>query len=226
MRRWTLRVLCWLALGAVVNVAVAWAGACLFEPSRDVTSQFFRGDDLENPLSWPLPRYGSLEFQHPNTVAQMRRFIRGDIEAGAHSVRVPAFDEATGLAREVPTSPNYFLMDVQSFGFPCLALRGVRSGYFLESTRAPESVQTVGWLAVPRWIVRSSIPDPGVPYLVLPMGFAVNTGVYAAVLAVLSLSAEVRRWHRRRHHLCIRCACPVADPAKPCSECGRLPTTR
>src|SRR5271169_5046740 len=52
MRRWTMRVLCWLALGAGVNVAVAWAPYWLFalysHPMRFATK----------PIeAWSFPEY-------------------------------------------------------------------------------------------------------------------------------------------------------------------------
>ena len=56
----------------------------------------------------------------------------------------------------------------------------------------------------------------------VPTGFALNTLFYALPISLLWLApGQFRRWHRRRKGLCIHCAYPVADPAKPCPECGK-----
>ena len=56
----------------------------------------------------------------------------------------------------------------------------------------------------------------------LLLGFAADTMFYGGLLAMVWYSpGTFRRWHRRRKGLCVHCAYPIADPASPCSECGK-----
>ena len=208
MRRWTLRVLCWLALGAVVNVGVAWGAALYFgQPDR-------LGRKWHSAPDWPAPDLAPSDYPHA--------LWRCDIPAVACTMSVH-----TANWRETSTFVFYFRRDdyaheqyLSACGWParCLQQIWVGRGTKFET---PWSRRLPGWFATRR------DPNAVVPIMLIPAGFVINTLFYALPIALLWLApCQFRRWHRRRHHLCVHCAYPVADHAKPCSECGNLPTTR
>ena len=215
MRRWTLRVLCWLALGAVVNVTAAWGYVLLHEPLC-VAAQW--GGSTKK--AWPAPEYlppdarelDCVEGGYTNAWITHRNASRGPQTTFYRVPRDPHSDDAF----------DFVSMTIEEYGWPKRALRlvhvcipgnrdiGGLYEAFMTSPRLPS------WLRLRCY-----------PFGPLWPGLLLNTLFYAATSALLwFLPGGVKRWHRRRHHLCIHCAYPVADPAKPCSECGRLPTTR
>ena len=198
MRRWTLRVLCWLALGAVVNVGVTCASVGSNRP----------GFGVVRPLeSWPLQEYLSKNWPPPY----------GQLEAQSWgwTVQMPVSDRAEAW------------MNVDTFGWPMRCARRVSTFCGGSTVTHREGWQLVESLAQFQWLTGKWANLRFFPTHVLAGGFILNTLLYAVLSAIVWYGpGTIRRWHRRRHQLCIHCAYPVADPAKPCSECGRSPAAR
>ena len=77
-------------------------------------------------------------------------------------------------------------------------------------------------------VMRPLLREPGffVPVGVIPVGFVIDSIVYAVVLWLLICGAVVlRRVIRRRRRLCPKCGYPVGESSV-CSECGRLLSAR
>ena len=215
MRRWILRAVCWVVLGAAVNVGVAWA--CTSE---------FGGTERAVPRdgAWPSPAPKSWP------IAPVL-----DVERGL------GWTDASARATDWDHLPSVeYTMSIYQVGWPWHSLYRrflyTRCGEeldFLRTSRWERGFQGPDWLRVCRTVRDGNLPpfkrihSLHVPICPLWPGFALNSLVYALPIALLWLTpGQLRRWHRRRRNLCIHCAYPVADPAKPCSECGRLPTTR
>ena len=65
-----------------------------------------------------------------------------------------------------------------------------------------------------------------VPFGILPVGFAVNTLIYAVALgSAMLLSRVAVRWIRLRRGRCPRCAYPIGISST-CTECGEVLTKR
>ena len=193
MLRCTLRVLCWLALGAVVNVGVAWWPAihrCQPIPGN--------ASYIE---TWVPSRYDPTNYPPPHSLWADNGWL--------FDCRVAEWNWAEG--RPIVS------VQVYEVGLPLRSLRCARVDGLTLTTWQDVAVQ-------PRARFDGKIPCALRP---CGFGFMFNTLFYALPIAVLWLApGQLRRWHRRRHGHCIHCCYPVGDPAKPCSECGRSPTTR
>lgn len=114
MRRWTSRLLCWLTLGALVNVALAmaWAyhdgGKRLATNSRTSSSQ---------GLAWPFPNYAGKNWPPPALVV----FLEGPGWSGVYSQSEQRSNRA--LSGWLPD----FMMVTQSYGWPARSLRRVQT---------------------------------------------------------------------------------------------------
>ena len=209
MCRWTFRVLCWLALGAAANVAVALAFAWRFAGTS-------RTAPLATPC-WPMATPASAEWPNPSVAGQWSGVgvTSETYECFLHE-RPPNTPGSERLLVTVDRleEPEY-VMHVDTFGWPARSIRRASAGY--TSTGRLTTVE--GWeVGFDVW--------PSHP---MPIGFVANTLLYGAVLStpVCAWCAPrtIRRWHRCRRGLCIQCAYPVADLDKPCPECGKPSTS-
>lgn len=106
-----------------------------------------------------------------------------------------------------------------SAGLPMRSMRGL--------ALAEAADQPAGRLAgsvisryVGAWPLDSSRDWLMLPYAIVPLGFLVNTAVYAAALALIGLGMrQARRSRRLTRGLCPRCKYPLAD-LPTCPECG------
>ena len=208
MRRWTLRVLCWLVIGAVVNVAVIWSGIWFVMPFGWDAHGMKKGPTQE----WLIPAYASNNWPPP---------YFGD------EWWVPGFTRQDVFTRAVPPDPEaqYFQI-IESFGWPARSLRVVLTKDGSETT--PVYAVREGWLLVStpqEWHkTRDCLPM----HPIWP-GFLWDAMFYGALSAFSWHGpGQVRRWRRRGKgpgH-CAKCGYDLTGlaPGNKCPECGKAST--
>ena len=205
MKRRLAKLVVFLLLGAIVNVAVAWGCQLKFEsfpPLPVDTAHQFRGWDI-----WTWNALG----------AQQIGNVMGDSSseyiASLEQWEPPAWSRLSQLPIYERLDPEGLQVD-RAFGLPVLSV-----WYGLDAKRASgtslvSSREITGWL----------------PYRDLAMtpiwpGFAINTVFYAAILAILWLLAlgpfTLRRAIRRKRGHCIKCGYDLGHADhRACPECG------
>ncbi len=188
-----------LILGAIVNVIVAW-GCARFSQELDSTFavRVIDGWQVEVPKRWP-------PCDQANEVTWIGLRVRLCSGGALYVTTIPdAFDPAFGL-------------QVFDAGWPLHALRAIRSNKLRNSLWA-RGVSAVESKRDPRAL------NPPIPLLPIPLGFAVNTLFYAAILFIPFTSLGVLKRRRRvRKDLCPRCAYDLAGLTL-CPECGLTPS--
>jgi hypothetical protein len=220
-RRTTLRGLAFracvfLALGAIINVAVAW-GCALWS----VQEVWVADTPIEPPRRWPayLERIG-----WPEPTAAVRREGMG---VGVTVIEITGGDAEAGYRRTDPADKVFVSLEVRRFGLPLQSLQWERHGIHAgprSREMASEAWSAAGWR---RGINVSQMTGAvgGGLYRALPLtpvlpGFVLNTLLYAAILwaPIVGLPACRRRLRHRRGQ-CPACAYPVGvSPV--CTECG------
>ncbi|MBY0262930.1 MAG: hypothetical protein K2Q20_11335 [Phycisphaerales bacterium] len=115
------------------------------------------------------------------------------------------------------------------YGLPMRSLRRAEQSQVCVTDWLPNQFQPPGleggW--PPHWHKRSvgvsmfGPPHPTFAILPMPLGFAVNTLLFASLLALPLLVPAARRRRRLKLGLCPRCAYPLLAAASPlCPECG------
>jgi hypothetical protein len=202
------RVLVFLLLGAIVNVAVAWGCAAWIGCPRREYRASFEPWVREVPTEWLPPRqigYGSV----PG---------RSGIYQTTAGFGMPGrvFEQYVKIG-------NCFWISVDQFGWPRLSLEceertAVLPGDVRNITRLPLDIQIPG-VAPSRGIF-----DRYLPLRPLWPGFAINTIFYAVILALLFYGpGRVRRFVRVRRGRCPACGFIIAPGTCAnglCSECG------
>jgi hypothetical protein len=228
VRRIITRAIVFLLLGAIVNVAVAWACALYpWDPRARGLAAFrpFEGDD--DGRGWLVnlhQRWG-----HSRVIAfpKMSQYNFPVDEAlpaiyPSWSGWPRGLDEAGG-----PDLPGRLMVDAA--GWPVLALIGSRTDSW-----PWEPASNEGWTGAVGLSPRVVTLKPGqtVTYeRALPLrpvwpGFAINTALYAAILWLLFAAPfALRRCRRIKRGLCPACAYPVGT-SDVCTECGAAVKSR
>ncbi len=228
MRRVAIAVL-FLASGVVVNVAVAWSCAYWIDGGRSLVASPVRGNTaLEHPR-WQIlagRRPGVMVIRSDAsgippppvplptdaTQQEIQAWLQGKpIRIGRPQiVRAPKWSRAC----VPPDEADYELRAVweDARGWPMLSLLSYSYdfGGRVESSWALDLGGTQGPMGLPRVL----------PLRPILIGNAVNTVSFAAVLWAIVLGpGTLRRFIRRRRHLCPACGYPVGE-SKLCTECG------
>jgi hypothetical protein len=195
-----------LSMGAIINMAVAWA--CVLRIDSALTNrQVLTPAEVDEIL----PAYGY-------KVAPGRLPILAD----RYQVLGFAFDEVVWMQRDSDGRLPAHQLNVFSAGWPFLALEGTRCDALMSDVwTLPSSVM--------RLDNYRGYPLPTRP---LSPGFAINTILYAAMLWVVFATPGMIKRTRRRilrgRGLCIHCGYDLrGQPAPPdgnsikCPECGR-----
>ena len=226
MKRATYRIVLFLLLGAIINVAVAWGCAAWSTRPPDQSPEDF----------FPTLKYWG-EFDADRTLLESLGWNGREETPDAEYILFAMASAAPGLVyRELAESsrskdPNfegYVISTDVAYetlaGWPYLALRGVR---WNQAQRGEPD----------RWVDHMLIETPlqadilsgrdsrSLPFRPTWPGFAINTILYA-FLGWLLVSAlfQLRRSIRRKHGACIKCRYDLrhAEHAV-CPECGATP---
>jgi hypothetical protein len=189
------RVILFLLLGAIVNVAVAIGLAFAVSPWQiRVESSEWGGAMVTPNLEWTVERRGvagSMQICSTWRTVDPKTFAK-HTEWGFDQPGQSMFP--IGLRNASPPSPDrYQIFDMR--GLPCLSL----------------------------WTERETQPWQGVevPFRPLWPGFAINTVFYAVILWLLfAAPIALRRRRRIKRGLCPACAYPIGE-SDVCTECGR-----
>jgi hypothetical protein len=197
LRRRTLAKLgLFLLVGAVVNVGVAWG--CVHKVNSPPWPPPVSSTDMPAPSAWPIEWREGLPA--PTKRTHKRRWL---------------FDEDIvrgGAVRDAVISIQY------SVGIPLRSMRW-RFTYDM-ALRAPGgdrwAIVTGAWKLPDHTPLRPKF----LPYSASPVGFAANSILFGALLAVATgIAHAIGRAHRRARGLCPRCKYPLAD-LPTCPECG------
>ncbi len=228
MKRRLAKLVVFLLLGAVVNVAVAWGCAAWSDP-RDsyhfVMSYYSpRNESLRTELSWiegtewaPSTEWHAVATE-PLVALGLRRvaFYELPVNSGG------------GTGQREP-----FVVRTQA-GWPALSVTG--AVWFPWVKRARPQVAGFGKIQLSQAIgieidVDDVFPDPpnwphrehrALPYAPIWPGFAINTIFYAAILWLPFGPFQLRRYVRRKRGRCIKCGYDLRGHSggEVCPECG------
>ena len=239
MKHWIFKLVLFLLLGAIVNVAVAW-GCAYWSPFPRIgsnapqTSSWANIDPLSAEARWLEERGWQLtRSEVPPTDRYLRRFFKfvrfeiqqfsrstfglERIEYREWSADARFHDNMTGVIEVPCRSP--FLARTRA-GWPLPALHGEQRAGLISSGR------------VLTWQYGTAVPFPtfGKPSTsdaILPLrplwpGFAINTAFYAAILWLLALLPfTARRMIRHNRGHCLKCGYDLrGDFSGGCPECG------
>ena len=155
-------MVCWLALGAVVNVVVTWA-LVLTLPLKMGTFT------TVNSKTWPVPALAGADWP----------------AAGGDGMFVESFGQSTEYCGAM-TQNSVFTMEVNAFGWPFKSLRRVRTGVTRLDRSFMPSIEYESLPAV-RALTRLIKREERLPVRPLWPGFAVNTLLCASALALMWL---------------------------------------
>jgi hypothetical protein len=194
------RVIAFLLLGAIVNIAVAW-GLAIFAPMRYTVSHcgVFIPTTVPNWDVAVISRTGAV-LVDANASATMAR--NGPVDPK----RIPHWSMTSTVPSELDAQQDRSIQEI-AYGWPQLTFFSRNSW-----NRRHE------WGLVIPWF--SKYDSRILPLRPLWPGFAINTIFYAAVLAlVFFVPRKVRRFVRVRRGRCPACAYPVGS-SPVCTECG------
>jgi hypothetical protein len=217
------RVIVFVLLGAIANVAVAWG------ISQSVKPMLYTQDRV--------PRFGLYQCSQTKTWWRLTYLsVPGfaNIHSTEHSATPPGEHDRWFRIDELPTwsrfresrlgsstGSSYLPMWREyAWGWPVLAMR-----FRQEADTARQSQQVFDAIGMP---FRTPIPmTPRSSKEFLPIGliwpgFAINTLFYAATLwSLFAALGVVRRWRRIKRGLCAKCAYDLrGSNASACPECG------
>lgn len=230
MKRRLLIVALFLCLGAVLNVAVAWACA--------VSIDVFKADVVQAYLPGPEVRWEVVRWTRAGATWFDSRQMRGG--TGPEDAKGPSpgklVCEWSGFSTPTPEfrsgSATVEIRNADGRGWPALSMWSEvrRKSYIRDQGWVNQPVQGGIDTLLPPWKLGTGQMARSVPR-VLPLrpiwpGFAVNTISYAAALWFLVRGPFVlRRYVRVKRHLCPECGYPVGVSAM-CTECGRAVSPR
>jgi hypothetical protein len=226
--RW---VIVLLVLGAIVNVAVAWAIVVWFNPAESdwtLTQRYLPHDSEEQPAQWEHVQVETALGKHYRATWAQRMSGPGDwMDRDPPPPPLPSwvnveFGPIAGQGDHVRT------VRAQAIGWPLHSMWSAAIhdvGYVGEvpgtevvsvyGIRVKRSTQTATTVTLPGWP-----PVKLLPTRVLWLEFAINTVFYALGLWLIYwLPLTVQRRWRVRRGLCPGCAYPIGASAV-CTECG------
>ncbi len=209
MKRRITKLVVFLLLSSVVNVAVAWG--CVLWSGRTVDREPF--EDISDPFAWP--REAPADWPVAQKQKMLRSWCLRELLTIAHApMQAPNPPPGTVLG---------WGMTVFQAGWPCRTLESkhvqvnVTGGRFaLDFKPAVTLPANLNFLKVNEARYRTLPLRPTWP------GFAINTIFYAAILCLLTLGPfTARRMIRRKRGLCTKCGYDLRGAEHDaCPECG------
>ena len=230
MKRRLTKLVVFLLLGAILNVAVAW-GCAIWSPIADIpsvkASEFTpRDGELPFPQDWlALPDNGN---------ARLVRYGSRSHGIGFRSINNSWSNAWLGVHKMFPDVALY----EHVAGWPFRSMRCDGYFRFMRYAESYERRNTLTWsggIRAPRILSPRSMQQLGVfthprPLPLRPTwpGFAINTVFYAAILWLLTLGPfTARRIIRCKRGLCINCGYDLPGASGGggggggvCPECG------
>jgi hypothetical protein len=224
-----------LLAGAIINIAVAWGCAAFIKPWRsDAGERTWVVDEAQS--NWWTEHRPSHFAERPRVASRMELtgFVAEHVSAERQGVVVVKDEEGlvSGLRHSNQQSPPFFDHGVRVVaGFPALALQGHE---WVEGNGQNDAINAAScFRAIPT--TGSAIRDNVIgfdrngrhrllPTGVLPIGFAINSGLYAAILWLLfAVPGAVRRRVRIKRCQCASCGYSLRDiTSEKCPECGAI----
>ncbi len=230
MKRWIFKLVVFLLLGAIVNVALAWtcalwtplsAGTVLDEQQRTqlgLKSHYQLRSDVAFGYTEFIPGKYSTPVVIDSSLAEGGRWVT--------PTRIYFPDAVVPYALD--TSPSLLTNPRLTYQLPWI--EEVRAGWPFRSLMAQprqmglpfkESIER--GVFPPKWVYLLN-PKPGrrIPLHPIWPGFAINTIFYAAILWLVILGPfTARRIIRRKRGLCINCGYDLRGTEhEVCPECG------
>ena len=208
MKRWLAKIVLFLVLGAVVNVAVAWGCAALSPLDRDPTW-------LDDSVALRSLQRFEIKRQFFETYPDARGFVWNGF---GYRLSNPSLRRVHGHSYFL--GPSYAVVE-SGWPFHCLEAQGrwswERGPIATDGLRIDRDLDLS--LGGPRQIVQDQRTIPLRP--IWP-GFAINTAFYATVLWLLTLTPfTARRVIRHKRGHCIKSGYDLrGDYSTGCPECG------
>ncbi len=225
MKRWICKLVLFLLLGAVVNVAVAWGCAAWVDNGPSGMSSKIATTRTPQGYIW-LVRNGSARGAERVLSGRVLDNIEFSLpgEGNWPPDLIPSWST---ISHEIdPAGPKTADFQVQDArGWPMLSMRCT----FLRdwaSVGLRSRSEVVGGLELPprTWTGGDSYYSNAraLPYIPIPLGFVVDTLFYALFLWLLTLGPfTARRLIRRKRGHCIKCGYDLrGDFSAGCPECG------
>ena len=199
MKRRVAFILVLLALGVLLNIAIAWLVADVADPEFEI-SDFVIEPSRDSWAVMATRGFGYLDVAAMITLRSPELEVTDD--------RIPRWSRIRNLPSYREGDPMPIMHDL-AFGWPALSM-----WYSVDVARAPDSGSVISRTTA------GAFSEFEYPLRVLWPGFALNSAFYAGVLALLILGQRgLRRDWRRRHGRCPLCGYPQGASAR-CSECG------
>ncbi len=216
MRRWTLRILLCLLLGAITTIAVAWLLAILPTP-RQPGPHVRNFHSVANGIHWSAARDSGLGWEW---VASSRDRQYLDTDGLGNSTPQEVVPRWTGFSEPtdefVTGTVTHEALQAEARGWPMLALAHEVNFAASQNTGAPALR-----FGAPSVTIRHDWTR-AIPLRPIWPGFVLNTMLFAGVwLSLICLAVTSRRYYRRRRGLCVNCGYDLrGEFARGCPECG------
>jgi hypothetical protein len=219
-----------LALGGVVNVAVAWGCAYFIDGGRPLVASAVQGITAPQHPRWEVllgRRSGSLVIRSsasgippppvplptdasPDEIAAWLKGGLGGLNP-REVVPVPGWSRASAPPDETDYDQRAVWEDARGWPMLCLVSYSADFGGRADAPWAIDFGATQGPMGLRRVL----------PLRPIGTGFAVSTVFWATVLWSIALGpTATRRFVRRRRHRCPFCGYPIGE-SRLCTECGR-----